>query len=87
MKNRILVIALVAFVACFLLVSLFFMEPVFWVCVQLMVVSSKAIGISYQQLNVILFVILHPALTAWLFWRYRVYKQRYTQLSSPSGQL
>jgi hypothetical protein len=32
-------------------------------------------------------VILHPALTAWLFWRYRVYKNRYTQLSTNSTQL
>jgi hypothetical protein len=36
---------------------------------------SNVLGISYQQLNVLLFVILHPAITLILFMKYRKYKQ------------
>ena len=53
------------------------MDFIFWVCVRLMVVTAHLLHISYQQLNVLLFVLLHPALTLFLFWRYRVYKRRY----------
>jgi hypothetical protein len=63
-----------------------FSTPIFWLCVQAMVVTAKLIGISYQQLNILLFVILHPVITLWFFWRYRVYKKRYrTPTSLGSG--
>jgi hypothetical protein len=55
------------------------METVFWICVKLMVLVSHAIGISYQQLNVLLFVILHPAITLVLFLKYRKYKRLFTE--------
>ena len=51
------------------------MDTVFWICVKLMQVGSKLLGISYQQLNVILFVVLHPAITIYLFFLYRKYKK------------
>jgi hypothetical protein len=44
-----------------------------------MVLVSHAIGISYQQLNVLLFVILHPAITLVLFLKYRKYKRLFTE--------
>jgi hypothetical protein len=44
-----------------------------------MVVASGLLGITYQQLNVILFVILRPAITIWFWWRYRVYKKRFLE--------
>jgi hypothetical protein len=40
-----------------------------------MQVTSNLLGITYQQLNVILFVILHPAITLVLFVKYRKYKK------------
>ena len=40
-----------------------------------MQVLSKMLGITYQQLNVILFVILHPAITLILYVKYRKYKK------------
>ncbi len=55
------------------------MDTVFWICVKLMVLVSHAIGISYQQLNVLLFVILHPAITLVLFLKYRKYKRLFTE--------
>jgi mannose/fructose/N-acetylgalactosamine-specific phosphotransferase system component IID len=55
------------------------MDTIFWICVQLMVIGAAMLGITYQQLNVILFVILHPAITFLFFvimLRYRrLYKQ------------
>jgi hypothetical protein len=56
------------------------MDTIFWICVKIMQVGSNILGITYQQFNVILFVFLHPAITLYLFWRYRRYKRLYTQL-------
>ena len=51
------------------------MDTIFWICVKIMQVMSDMMGITYQQLNVILFVIIHPAITVWLFVLYRKYKK------------
>lgn len=51
------------------------MDTIFWICVRLMQLGSNLLGISYQELNVILFVLLHPALTLFLYFRYRKYKK------------
>lgn len=51
------------------------MDTIFWICVKIMQVMSKMLGITYQQLNVILFVILHPAITLILYAKYRKYKK------------
>ena len=51
------------------------MDTIFWICVRLMQLGSQFLGISYQQLNVLLFVLIHPALTLFLFFRYRRYKK------------
>jgi hypothetical protein len=51
------------------------MDTIFWICVKIMQVMSQLLGITYQQLNVILFVILHPAITLILYVKYRKYKK------------
>ena len=51
------------------------MDTIFWICVKIMQVMSDMMGITYQQLNVILFVILHPAITIFFFLKYRKYKK------------
>jgi hypothetical protein len=51
------------------------MDTIFWICVKIMQLMSNALGITYQQLNVILFVILHPAITVILYMKYRKYKK------------
>lgn len=51
------------------------MDTIFWICVKIMQIMSKMLGITYQQLNVILFVILHPAITLILYVKYRKYKK------------
>lgn len=56
------------------------MESIFWICVKIMQIMSGMLGISYQQLNVILFVIIHPAITVYLFVQYRKYKKLWKEL-------
>lgn len=51
------------------------MNRVFEVCVEIMVVGSHLLGISYQQLNVWLFVIIHPAITIILIFKLRKYRK------------
>ncbi|MFC3811408.1 hypothetical protein [Lacihabitans lacunae] len=55
------------------------METIFWICVKLMQVVSSAIGITYQQLNVILFVIIHPIITVVLYKKYKKYKKLWSE--------
>jgi hypothetical protein len=63
------------------------MDTIFWICVRLMQLGSNVLGISYQELNVLLFVLLHPALTLFLYFRYRKYKMLWkeAQAGSKSG--
>jgi hypothetical protein len=51
------------------------MDYIFWICVKIMQIMSSVLGITYQQLNVLLFVIIHPAITIILFFLYRKYKK------------
>lgn len=55
------------------------MDTVFWICVKIMQVMSNMLGITYQQLNVVLFVIIHPAITLILFLKFRKYKRLWTE--------
>ena len=51
------------------------MDTIFWICVKIMQVMSNMLGITYQQLNVLLFVLIHPAITVALWFYYRKYKR------------
>jgi predicted tellurium resistance membrane protein TerC len=51
------------------------MNTIFWICVELMVRASKMLGITYQELNVILFVFLHPMITLIIWFKYKKYKR------------
>lgn len=53
------------------------MNTVFDICVEIMKVMSAFLGITYEQLNVWLFVILHPLVTLILWFQYRKYKRLY----------
>ncbi len=56
------------------------MDTIFWLCVELLKVSANFLGITYQALNVWLFVIIHPFLTIYFFYLYRKYKKRYLNI-------
>ncbi len=47
--------------------------------------GSHAVGLTYQELNVLLFVLLHPALTIFLRWRMLKYKKKYQELQKKSA--
>jgi len=51
------------------------MDTIFWICVELMIRTSKMLGITYQELNVILFVFLHPIITLIIWFKYKKYKR------------
>jgi hypothetical protein len=58
------------------------MDAIFDLCVNILLALSKMLGITYEQLNVLLFVIIHPAITLALFVitlvlfrKYRKYKK------------
>ena len=55
------------------------METIFSIGVKIMQVTSDMVGITYQQLNVILFVIIHPTITLILFFKYRKNKKLFKQ--------
>jgi ABC-type iron transport system FetAB permease component len=56
------------------------MDIVFWICIKIMTTVSSLTGISYQHLNVILFVLLHPAITTLFIYKYLKYKKKYNIL-------
>ncbi len=58
------------------------MDTIFWICVKIMQVMSGMLGITYQQLNVILFVMLHPAITIYIYFKYRKYKKQSKNLQA-----
>ena len=63
------------------------MDTIFWICVKIMQIMSDMLGVTYQELNVILFVILHPIITIVLFYLYRKYKKLYKDSTETSALL
>ena len=50
------------------------MAKLFWWCVDLLAYSAKTLGITYEELNIYVFIVLHPAITTvfiYLWWRER----------------
>ena len=45
-------------------------DYIFWTGVELLKAAADVMGMTYQEINVYLFIILHPALTIgfFLFW-------------------
>jgi len=42
-------------------------DYIFWTGVELLKAAAELLGITYQEINVYLFIILHPALTIIFF--------------------
>lgn len=53
------------------------MDTIFWICVELMKKGAAMLGITYEEFNVILFVLIHPAITLFFIFGYRKYKKLY----------
>jgi hypothetical protein len=55
------------------------MDTVFRICVEILKVVSSVLGISYQALNVWIFVIIHPSITLYLWYLYKKEKKKQMQ--------
>ena len=53
------------------------METIFYLCVKFLDQLSYLFGLSYQEINVILFVFIHPLVTVIFYLLYRKYKVLY----------
>lgn len=58
------------------------MGVLFDICVQIMIVGAKFLGITYKEFNIWLFVIIHPIITLYFFWLYRKYKKKFNNAKS-----
>jgi hypothetical protein len=56
------------------------MNELFYICVKIMEDMSAAMGITYEELNVWLFVIIHPLITLLLLVLFIFYWNRYRSL-------
>jgi len=56
------------------------MDIIFWVCVKIMQILSNILGITYQELNVLIFVIIHPLITIIFILLFIRYKKLYITL-------
>ncbi|MBT7557990.1 hypothetical protein HN615_13880 [Candidatus Woesearchaeota archaeon] len=49
-----------------------FMDRLFYYCVKLLEIMANLLGMSYKELNIWIFVVIHPLITLWLaivLWR------------------
>lgn len=53
------------------------MDLIFNLCVQLLHLMADVLGMSYKDINVLLFVFIHPAITLLLFIGCLYYRKRY----------
>lgn len=50
-------------------------DLIFYACVNAMIYAANLLGISYQAINIILFVVLQPLLILLLLWRMLYYRR------------
>lgn len=63
------------------------MNSFFWDCVHFMQVTAKWLGLTYEEWNVILFVIIHPLLTTLLLFLLLRYRYKYRRLKHEKAQV
>lgn len=55
------------------------MDTAFWICVKIIQEMSKILGMTYEELNIWLFVIIHPILTLIFIVLFIKYKRLYNK--------
>ena len=58
------------------------MDSLFQYCVDILKDLSNLMGISYEAINIWLFVFIHPLITLYIYSLYRKYKGRFNKLNS-----
>lgn len=56
------------------------MTKIFDWCVQFMIIVSPKLGLTYKEFNVLLFVIIHPTITLFLFFACCYYSYNYYKI-------
>tara|TARA_A100001234_G_C12372488_1_gene278704 strand:- start:190 stop:396 length:207 start_codon:yes stop_codon:yes gene_type:complete len=51
-----------------------FINSLFYLCVDILNLMAKFLGISYELINILIFIIIYPLLLLFLFWI--IYLQR-----------
>ena len=51
-----------------------FINSLFYLCVDILNIMAKFLGISYELINILIFIIIYPLLLLFLFWI--IYLQR-----------
>lgn len=54
-------------------------DTIFWICVEILKSGSSILGISYQALNVWIFVIIYLTITLHLWYLYKKGKKKQMQ--------
>jgi len=58
------------------------MDALFNICVEILIWISEFLGISYQAVNIWIFVIIHPILTIVFFWLMINYRNKWKNEAS-----
>ncbi len=45
-----------------------FINSLFYLCVDILNIMAKFLGISYELINILIFIIIYPLLLLFLFW-------------------
>ena len=45
-----------------------FINSLFYLCVDILDIMAKFLGISYELINILIFIIIYPLLLLFLFW-------------------
>ena len=45
-----------------------FINSLFYLCVDILNIMAKFLGISYELINILIFIIIYPLLVLFLFW-------------------
>ena len=51
-----------------------FINSLFYLCVDILNIMAKFLGISYELINILIFIIIYPLIVLFLFWI--IYLQR-----------
>lgn len=45
-----------------------FINSLFYLCVDILNIMAKFLGVSYELINILIFIIIYPLLLLFLFW-------------------
>ncbi|MCX8480128.1 MAG: hypothetical protein ORN56_10080 [Chitinophagales bacterium] len=61
-------------------------QALFNACVWILIQMAHFFGTSYEAINIWIFVVIHPALTIYLFYLFLKYRKKYLALIAPPAK-